>query len=120
MGRSLKVSSTAEIELQLSVSGVFVLGYPATGPTYACGGNPAEPDGFEDVEITDVSVLDRIANPKLDERGSHPRVWRARSIMDGVDRNSPDVQRLLANLMGLAQRDVEYALDGALPEEGDA
>jgi hypothetical protein len=52
----MKVQTTVSIELELTVEATFVPGYPARGPSYASGGEPAEPDTFEDYILKDISV----------------------------------------------------------------
>lgn len=38
-------------EIEIAISYTFQRGYPASGPSYASGGEPGEPDGVEDVEF---------------------------------------------------------------------
>ena len=46
------VTATTYAEIEIGLSGTFSRGYPETGPTYSCGGEPAEPDAMDGVEIT--------------------------------------------------------------------
>ena len=43
--------TTMMLEVEFDLSGAFQPGYPATGPSYASGGEPGEPDMIEDAEI---------------------------------------------------------------------
>lgn len=47
----MKVSTRVWVEIALEVEGTYVREVPERGPTYSCGGEPAEPAHFEDVEI---------------------------------------------------------------------
>jgi hypothetical protein len=39
-------------ELEVELTGTFVAGLPATGPSYSSGGEPGEPDRYEDIAAT--------------------------------------------------------------------
>lgn len=44
--------ATIWVELEIEVTGTFRPAIPESGPSYASGGEPAEPADFEDIEIT--------------------------------------------------------------------
>jgi len=111
---SRQVQSQVTVEIELTCVGNFQPGYPETGPTYSCGGEPAEPDGIEDVEITHATMS--VRNP--DWRYGQPLLnspskWLDKSIFDGVDMKSPDIVKLLANIAQYAADEI----DGALIDE---
>lgn len=115
--RSTNVSTTYTAELELTVEAVFQPGYPATGPSYASGGEPGEPDGVEDVEITGVAFERVIAKSRRVEDGPNgehryhtDRTIQRINLLDGVDAKNPDVQRLLANLAEALGSDLEADL----------
>jgi hypothetical protein len=58
MSREVTTATTVEIEIELR--GTFQPGYPATGPSYASGGEPGEPECIEDAEVTGIFV-ERVA-----------------------------------------------------------
>lgn len=61
---SHKVEGAITLEVEAEVRGVFQPGYPATGPSYASGGEPGCPDMIEDAEVTGV-FLDRRARDRF-------------------------------------------------------
>ena len=95
----MKVNATAYFEVGMAVSGTFTPGYCQTLT------DPGEPDAMEDLEITGLAVMVR------DTQSGHTR-WRDIDVMDGVDIQSPDVQRLLANILALPY--VSEMVDDAL------
>ena len=106
-----EVQSTITVEIDLTVIGKFIPGTPERGPTYDCGGEPAEPDAIEDVEITHATM--NVHNP--DWRPGQPLLtgptrWLSKSILEGVNIKSPDVQKLLANIAECAANEIEGAL----------
>jgi hypothetical protein len=97
-----------EIEIQLA--GTFQRGYAATGPTYASGGEPGEPDGMEDMRVTDIGYL-KLARMKVEGTvGAYSHRYDTLSITEGVDMNNAEVRKLLANLLNLVHDDAELAL----------
>lgn len=57
--------TTMMLEVEFDLRGSFQPGYPATGPSYASGGDPAQPDMVEDAEIKGI-FIDRV---KRDRHG---------------------------------------------------
>ena len=78
-------TATISLEIELEISGTFTPGRPATRI------DPPECDSVDDVTVDGLGVLSRVAGG-----------WRTTSALDGVNTASPDVQRLLANLLELA------------------
>jgi hypothetical protein len=54
MPREHRVEAALGLEIELELRGNFQPGYPATGPSYASGGEPGEPDCIEDAEVVGV------------------------------------------------------------------
>jgi hypothetical protein len=100
--------ATISFEIELALSGTVYPGRPEQGPTYSSGGEPAEYASVDDIDIEDFGIveLDRsLRNP------SHPSgCWRTTSLLDGIDRNSPEIQKLFANILALRGEDAEEAI----------
>ena len=62
---SRETETTMMLEVEFDLRGSFQPGYPATGPSYASGGEPAQPDMVEDAEISGL-FIDRV---KRDRHG---------------------------------------------------
>ena len=62
---SRETETTMMLEVEFDLRGSFQPGYPATGPSYASGGDPAQPDMVEDAEIKGI-FIDRV---KRDRHG---------------------------------------------------
>lgn len=54
--RAKSVAGLLTAEVEMNLSGVYQPGYPATGPSYASGGDPGTSDEIEDVEITGLFI----------------------------------------------------------------
>lgn len=95
-----KLSFEIELELEGTVA-----------PYHAATRDDPEEGGFvEDMEIMDVGIVTRVPAP-LAERGSHPRgIWKTTSLLDGVDRQSPDIQKLFANILAMMAEDAAEAI----------
>lgn len=106
---ALTAETTYEIEVGLK--GTYRPGSPEQGPTYASGGQPAEPDGVDDVEIVSFGLV-RIVPAPIAERGSHPMgIWKTFNLLEGVDINDPAVQIILANVLkAMGQDEAERLL----------
>lgn len=101
---------TISFEIEIALSGTVVPYRPATGPSYASGGDPEEGGYAEDVEIEDVGIITIVPAP-VAERGSHPRgVWKTVSILDGIDRKAPEIQKLLANILAITAEEASAAI----------
>ena len=87
-------TATTYAEIEIGLSGTFSRGYPETGPTYSCGGEPAEPDAMDGVEITGLFI---------DRRVSKLGIWTTEKIdlLSGVDIKHPIVQQILNNLLSV-------------------
>jgi len=56
--------TTMMLEVEFDLRGSFQPGYPATGPSYASGGDPAQPDMIEDAEIKGL-FIDRVKRDRF-------------------------------------------------------
>ena len=52
----MQVTAATEETINITLTGKFVKGYPERGPTYDCGGEPAEPDTIEDEDIESIHI----------------------------------------------------------------
>jgi len=106
---------TRDIDLSMVLRGTFQPGCPEQGPTYASGGQPAEPDCVEDVEIVSVTAEKLVPAP-LAERGSHPNgVWETVDLLEGLEPAARDIVH--GNLLRFfGQADLEAELLEAVPE----
>lgn len=106
--------TTAEMgfEVEVLISGVYNPGHPGSGPSYASGGDPPEPSGFEDIVVEKFwglrrrySTIDR--NP----------YWETIDLFAGVDPATVP-QRFLDNILSfIGQDEANTALFGELPED---
>lgn len=94
----MQVRATDSFEVEVTLSGAFFPGSPETGPSYACGGTPAEPDTMEDVEVKSLCGLRRTAGG-----------WTRVDLLSGL---APEAKlKLLANIADfLAESAVETLL----------
>ena len=118
-----RTTATLTVEVELTLTGTFQPGYAATGPSYASGGEPGEPPGFEDVEIADVGVLVRVPGfYELDEFTQSKR-WVAsryepQTLLNGVDKASPAYRQIVANLLkAVDEQDAHAALMEAVADD---
>lgn len=102
MPHSFPVTATHSFEIEIALSGTFQPGYPATGPSYASGGDPAEPDQIEDVEVTDIGILERAPA----ERSG----YLARSILTGVDTKSEVYRKIVDNILAIVGEEAVEAM----------
>lgn len=65
------------MEIEVAITFTFQKGYPATGPSYASGGEPGEPDGVEDIEF-ELYAVDYSAG------GAGRSPWKRGAKLDGV------------------------------------
>ena len=101
------LTATTYAELAIRVTGTFIRGYPERGPTYDCGGEPAEPDGVEDLDVEDIMIINRtyVGGTPVDTEVS---------ILAGVDRSSEAYRVLVRNLLAsLGDQAVEALLEEA-------
>lgn len=107
----ISVTASVFLEVEVRLSGTYVPGYPETGPTYACGGTPAEPAGLEDVTVTDILALIRDK--------TEPDGYRRLSLLTGHAR-ADDIACVFSNVLeAVGEEDATYALLADLPEEYD-
>lgn len=91
--RSQAVHATTSFEIEVDLSGTFQPGCPAWG-----GGrferpiNPPEDASIEDVEVTGVNGLKRVWG------FASGLTWKSIDLLAGVDRNNPEVRKLLDNI----------------------
>lgn len=105
MARSTPIHTTYSIELEAELSGVFQPGCPERGPSYASGGEPAEPASVEDVDI-DSLVFERIRRKLV---GAEFQTVRERfDILKGLDKAARGI--IIANLIEALGEDSEIAL----------
>ena len=93
--RFQKIKATDTFEVEVDLTGTYHPGFPETGPTYDCGGTPAEPESMEDVEAVGLYGLRRVRAP-LRDRPSHDQVWERVDLLAGVDKAA--CERILANI----------------------
>lgn len=84
-------------EIELDLSGSY------TPYRAATRWDPPEGGEVEDLAIEDVGV---ISASRVDGKF----VFKTTSIMEGVNKASPDVQRLLSNLLDLVRQEAEEAV----------
>ncbi len=101
-----ELTATTSFEIEVELTGTFVRGCPERGPTYSCGGTPAEPDMVEDVDVADIGMITRVRAPGLGATLN----WKTVSLLDGVDRNSEAYQQIVANILKLIGDEAEEAL----------
>lgn len=99
--------ATFSFEIEITLDGETVPYVPATGPTYASGGQPAEGGYVEGLAITDASLIQRL--PEKD-RTSPSQHYRMTSFLKDVDLGNPEVRKLLNNLLELVREDAERAV----------
>ena len=88
------------VDVDFTVVGTLLKGYPETGPSYASGGEPGQDDCMEDIRITDMRFAD------------------LPSWFEGVNMKSPDVHRLLTNMLQtIADAAHEALLEAAVLNE---
>jgi hypothetical protein len=105
------VQATAYCEIALTVTATYVPGHGESPPTYSHGGLPAEPDGFEDVELVGLSVLTRRY-----DREAGAFVNTPVDLLDGVEITVSSAKRLVANLLAALSDEVDQALADEISE----
>lgn len=108
---AIKATDTFEVEVDLT--GTYHPGFPETGPTYDCGGTPAEPAIMEDVEVVSLSGL-RLVRAPLRDRPSHDRVWERVDLLDGVDKAARE--KILSNIVDFLGESAQQQLLAEVPE----
>jgi hypothetical protein len=105
---SRKVTGADTLEVEVTLSGTYVPGVPEQGPTYACGGQPAEPEMVEDVEVTGLFGQRLVKAPPAAAL-SHDRIWENVDLLAGV---SDEARRqIFANVLAfMDERATEEAL----------
>lgn len=102
---SRKVTGTDAFEVEVTLSGTYRPGCPERGPTYASGGQPAEPEMVEDLEVTGLFGLRRVpATTGLPLPGR--MVWEKVNLLDGVDPKSDAYLKIIANLQAFVGKEV--------------
>lgn len=102
-----ELTATTSFEIEVELTGTFVRGCPERGPTYSCGGTPAEPDMVEDIDIADIGMIISVRHAAF---GRAVLDWKTASILEGVDRNSEAYQQIVANILKLIGDEAEEAL----------
>jgi hypothetical protein len=91
-------------EIEVTLSGSVSRYYPATWDDPADGGE------IEDLDIEDVGIIQIVPAGERDKL-SHPGgIWKTTSLLDGIDRNAPEIQRLFANIFALTGGDAAEAI----------
>lgn len=104
------MAATLTFEIEIALTGTISPAEAPTGPTYSCGGTPGCDASVDDVDIADLGIVELVPAPPA-ERGSHPRgVWKTTSLLDGIDRNAPEIQKLFANILALRGDEAEAAI----------
>lgn len=102
----IAVTATTSFEVEVNLTGTFCPGCPEQGPTYASGGQPAEPDSMEDVEAVSLTSLRR-----------HNGHWQTVDLLAGVSAISPEaLLKILANIREFLGDSADEALMAELPE----
>jgi hypothetical protein len=107
--RPHEVTATDCFEIEVTLTGTFSPGYPATGPSYASGGDPAEDASIEDVDVADIGLV--VWTGKLGAKR-----FETVSLLDGVDRNSDAFRQIVENLRKLRSDDFHNALFAEVSE----
>ncbi len=103
----MQVTAKDTLELELALIGDVTRYHPATYD------DPAEGGEVEDYDIEDIGILSLVPAHER-EKASHPRgVWKTVSILDGIDMKAPEIQKLIANLLALREREITDALSEA-------
>lgn len=101
-----ELTATITLDLAVRVTGTFQAGRPARGPSYASGGEPAEPDSVEDLDVEDI-LFETV---KWED---NRRIVVAKSILTGIDRTSGVYRQLVANILNVVG---EQACEALLEE----
>jgi hypothetical protein len=105
----MNVTASVLIELEIDLSGTYSPGYPARGPSYSCGGEPAEPAGCEDYAIEGLCAV--VGSP------GQPLNWKRVDLLHGCNRSSTDIQQLFANIASVIEDDARQAIVDAAGED---
>ena len=113
-GRGVKVTAQTYFEVQVDLAGTFQPGYAEQGPTYSSGGQPAEPDGMEDVEIVGLLGTQKVMAP-IETRGSS--FWNTKlvDLLEGVDDAAREI--IKANVLKFLGAEADQALMGEVEFE---
>lgn len=98
---AIKATDTFEVEVDLT--GTYHPGFPETGPTYDCGGEPAEPASMEDVEAISLSGLRRTAGG-----------WARVDLLGGIDKAARE--KILSNIVDFLGESAQQQLLAEVPE----
>ncbi|WP_091738872.1 hypothetical protein [Phenylobacterium immobile] len=93
----MSAQATFSFEIEIALDGSVEPYRPATY------WEPAEGGQVEDLAVTDIGAIDA-------KRVNGTTVYRTRSLLDGIDRNDPAIQRLFDNILEMHREDAEYAL----------
>lgn len=108
-----EVTSAITVEVEAELRGQFQPGYPATGPSYASGGEPGCPEMIEDAEVTGLFIERRAR----DRRGLPE--WEPEDGFGGLRRAKYDRVDLLAGLPDDVRAQVLQAVTAALRHEAE-
>ena len=100
-----EVEARVQLDLTLTVSGRYVPGVGATPPSYAHGGDPPEGDCVEDVEVVSLGI-EWFGSEQL----------KSHDLLAGVNRASPDIQRMFQNILAACSDEVHDAIMDASEE----
>lgn len=103
---SYPVTATYSVEMELSIMGQYQPGRPEQGPTYSSGGEPAEPDMIEDMDIDDITLTVH----QTPSASNGFRKWLDVSILKGVDQKSEAYRQIVANILELIHDDAAEVL----------
>ena len=84
------ITASTTIEIEMLLGGSFLKGYRETRDDPGCG------DSIEDVEVEAFGVCRMERDPRKPFVPGH---WVTASLLDGVDVNSADIQKLFANII---------------------
>ena len=97
--------ATTVIEIEIALTGTYAPGYPTTGPSYASGGDPGQPDGVDDIAVAAIGEVSKEYNAAGFFKG-----WVVTPLLEGIDRNSDAYRQLCANLLKVLGHEAERAL----------
>lgn len=97
----MTVQAEDAFEIEIKLEATFSKGQKETRT------DPAEPDRMEDARVTDLGVPVR-REPRTSV--SFAGGWDFKSLMDGVNKESPDILKLFENIFNHRQEEILEAL----------
>lgn len=91
------MTAAISFEIEIELTGTVTPGEPMTRDDPGC-----DPE-VDDLDIADIGII-------TSDNVGGMITWKTTTIMDGVDRNSPAIQRLFTNILSLCHEDAELAV----------